>query len=92
MSWSIVFIGKPKQVVEAMQKETDTMSGASKTEYEQALPHLAALIGQNFAIPETEWNPPTMRISANGHGVFNEGKQVNNQLRVTIETLDGRLV
>jgi len=50
MSWSIHFIGKPEKVVEALEAHVEKtgISGASKEEYEKALPNMVGLVKQNF--------------------------------------------
>lgn len=92
MSWSIAFIGKPKNIVGAMQEEAEKMVGTSKEEYLHALPHLQSLVALNFAEVETEYSPSVIRVVANGHGIFKDGKQVSGQQNVVIESFGGKLV
>jgi hypothetical protein len=51
MSWSIYAKGRPQKVAEYLDKQVKNMSGASKAEYLRALPHLKALVLQNFDDP-----------------------------------------
>lgn len=65
MSWSVTFIGKPKKVIDALDKHIESMGNytpnPSKEEYEEALPHLKALIGLNIG------ENKIIKLSANGH-------------------------
>ena len=49
MSWSISFIGKPENVEKSQEANSEKLSGASKEEYDDAKPHLIAIVNQNFA-------------------------------------------
>ena len=92
MSWSISFIGKPENVALAIEGEATKMEGQSRLEYEDAVPHLAALVRQNFAKEGTNYTTPCVRITANGHGDSREGDQLARQLAVTIEANYTKLV
>jgi hypothetical protein len=75
MSWSIGFIGKPEKVIEALEAQSAKFSDQSKVEYDEALPHLKALISQNFGFDYP------VKITAAGHGLGG----VNRQLTASIE-------
>jgi hypothetical protein len=85
MSWSIQFIGKPEKVVEALQKQSESMNGESKVEYDSALPHLAGLVKENFGYDYA------VKIVAAGHGMAG-GEKPNRQLTASIELIYGLLV
>jgi hypothetical protein len=87
MSWSVQFIGKPEKVIEALQKQSETMSGESKAEYDSALPHLIGIVKENIGY---DW---PVKIVASGHGqsVTGDGK-VYRQLTASIELIYGLLV
>jgi hypothetical protein len=84
MSWSIGFIGKPEKVIEALEAESGKMSGESKVEYDEALPHLIVLVKQNFGT-----NYP-VKITASGHG--QTGEKPHRQLTASIELVYNLLV
>lgn len=85
MSWSISFIGKPEKVVEALQKQSETLTGESKKEYDSALSHLIGLVNENFGTPYP------VKIAASGHGTVYTDKS-NRQLSVSLDVVYGLLV
>ncbi|HLO59039.1 MAG TPA: hypothetical protein VK172_14820 [Lentimicrobium sp.] len=87
MSWSILFIGKPENVAKALEDEKDKMSGPSKEEYVDALPHLVGLVKQNFS---TNHQSP-IKISASGWGISSNDVS-QRTLSVSIEAVPGTLV
>lgn len=89
MSWTINFIGKPENVVTALEKHSNNLTGASKIEYDAALPHFVALIKENFGS-----NPLIVKIIASGHGYehVEHGEQSYRQCSVIIEQIYGTLV
>ena len=68
MSWSVHFIGHAQNVVRALKAESTRLSGPSKEEYDQALPHLCALVSGNAG--------PTVDLRANGHATLKDGVRV----------------
>ena len=70
MSWNVSFIGKPENVVAALEKYmADTpATDQSKIEYEAAKPHLIALVQNNFASKDSTYVCPTIKIEASGSG------------------------
>lgn len=87
MSWSIAFIGKPENVAKALEDNSAKLSGQSKTEFDAALPHLVALVKENFG-----QNSPTLKIAASGSGYSTGGEQVQRNCTVSIESLYGTIV
>lgn len=84
MSWSVGFIGKPEKVAEALTAQSDKMSGESKVEYDSALPHLVALVNENFG------SDYPVKLTAAGHGTT--GEKPNRTLTASIELVYGLLV
>lgn len=82
MSWSINFIGKAEEVIKSLDDYSVKLQGPggeqSKLEYDEALPHLKALVLQNFGFDRT------IEISANGSGWAEGGEQKNRSLYCTI--------
>jgi len=90
MSWSINAIGKPENIVKALEAESTKMTGQSKVEYDDALPHLVGLVKQNFLGPDSE--PPLIEVNANGSGYAKDGQQVTRDCAVTIKRHYTRMV
>lgn len=64
MSWSVNLIGTPTKITAALKKQSETLTGQSKEEFDAALPHMLGLLAQNYA----GTYEPAMRITASGHG------------------------
>lgn len=93
MSWSISLMGKPKNVVAALKAESAKLTGASKEEYDEALPHLIGLVEQNVA---EENYPQVVDLDASGHANFvvvdGQRKKTFASCSVTIKSFTKRLV
>ena len=87
MSWSVTFIGYPENVVTALEKESEKLTGQSKVEYDSALPHLTGIVKENFG-----GVAPLMKISANGHGYADSEGQKQRTLQCSIEQIYGIVV
>lgn len=87
MSWSITFIGKPENVANALEEQSAKLSDQSKVEYDIALPHMVALVKENFGD-----DSPVIKITGNGHGYSVNGEQRQRQCVVSIERIYGTLV
>ena len=85
MSWSISFMGAPRNVAIALKNESEKLSGESKVEYDAALPHMVGLVEQNFE------NVPMVKINASGHGYVN-GENEERQCSVAIDPVYTQLV
>lgn len=92
MSWSVNYLGKASLVAKALDDESAKMSGQSKVEFDDAKPHLIALVIQNF----TEDGHPDalVRLNASGHGTATstagtgetaEPKQLTRSCTVSLE-------
>ncbi len=66
MSWSISAAGTPDEVVAALEKQSEELSGQSKVEYDDAMPHLIGLVRETFV--EEGAPPAKINLYANGHG------------------------
>jgi hypothetical protein len=84
MSWSVQFIGKPEKVVEALNAQSEKMSGESKVEYDSALPNLVGLVKENFGYDYL------VNLIASGHG--QTGEKPCRQLTAKVELIYGVLV
>lgn len=88
MSWSVNFVGKPENISKALEENSGKLSGVSKEEYDTALPHIVALVNQNF----NKDYPPILKIDANGHA-YKDGDTTNySNCSVSITVLGGQLV
>ncbi len=81
MSWSINVIGESEKVIKELDDYSVRLenSGQSKIEYDEALPHLKALVLQNFGFNRT------IKLNAHGSGWAENGEQKNRSLYCTIE-------
>jgi hypothetical protein len=84
MSWSIQFIGKPEKVIEALNANSEKMSGESKAEFDSALPHLVGLVNENFGYDYL------VNLTASGHG--QTGEKPSRQLTAKVELIYGVIV
>jgi len=81
MSWSIQYVGTPDKLVDAMNKYSDSLSGQSKLEFDDALPHLKHLLLQNVGAY-------VFRIVANGHAQFDSaGTKTSGYCAVNFEQI-----
>jgi hypothetical protein len=77
MSWSITTSGTPEEVVLKLEEQSNTLGGQSKEEFDYALPHMIALVRENFN--------GTINLNAYGHGVKDtEGKYYDKSCTVNI--------
>lgn len=89
MSWSIYLVGKPENVVKALEEESAKMTGQSKLEYDEALPHLVGLVKQNFH-PASSLQ--AIDLEANGSGYAKGDTQMSRNCSVKIGTFSKRVV
>lgn len=92
MSWSVSLIGKPALVAQALDEHSGQLSGQSKIEFEAALPHLKALVLDNFAAPDSGCVEPLVKLDANGSGTTRGAEQVSRSCTVRLEALYNRLL
>jgi hypothetical protein len=91
MSWSLMFIGNPENIVKALEEHSEKLNGASKTEFDSALPHIVGIVQQNFNKAEGG-TAPVLKVSASGHGYFSNEGPVNSSCQVSIESFYATLV
>jgi hypothetical protein len=72
MSWSISLRGTPATVARSLEEHSAGLTGQSKVEYDGALPHLAALVRENFVAEGGEHPEPTIALDAFGSGSARE--------------------
>lgn len=68
MSWSMNVMGTPKAIKQAIAREAKRLTGQSSVEFNEARPHLEALVDLNMA--GTSGSPGTIEFVANGHANF----------------------
>jgi len=90
MSWSVGFVGKVEQVVNALEAYSSGLTGLSKEEYDAALPSIVALVKLNM----NPAYPPTIRVEASGHGTkdMKTGEMTQSQCMVTVKSESVRVV
>ena len=87
MSWSIQFIGKPENVVKALNEQSVKFNNQSRVEYDSALPHMVALVKENFGPDDI-----VLKIIASGHGMANAKEQIDRYFTISIERIYGVIV
>lgn len=88
MSWSVNLVGKADNIKEALRQESQRLTGASKEEFDEALPHMLGLLDLNHN-PE---HPQTLELDANGHGYFRDGAKVSSTCQVKLGNCSRRVV
>jgi len=83
MSWSINLIGKPDNLVEALEKKSVELNGKSKEEFDEVLPSLIKIIKLNYNSAGTS----ALRVVASGHAY--EG---HSQCSIQVESVGGIIV
>jgi hypothetical protein len=89
MSWSITLIGNPENIATALTAQSEKLEGQSKVEFDSALPHLAALVKENF---NAGGPTPVIKLAASGHGYAVDGTQKQRHLTASIEVSYATLV
>jgi hypothetical protein len=87
MSWSVIYIGTPSNIVAALKKESERLTSTSKEEFDTALPGLITLVEMNH----NSQAEPCLKLSANGHGYSSNELKYGNT-NVTLENLGVALV
>jgi hypothetical protein len=92
MSWSFQAIGKPEKIVQALEEESNRLTAQSKVEFDDAKPHLAALVLQNFAKGDASLMPAAIHLNASGSGTSRGDEQMQRSCTVEIKPLYTRLL
>lgn len=88
MSWSLVWVGTPDKIVEALDKESDRLTGMSKDEFDKVKPALVTLVQSNFDKTVT----PALELSANGHAYTENGEPKYSTCNVSLKNLGAALL
>ncbi len=84
MSWSFSAVGKPAAVTKAIEESSNNkLTDPSLTEWNEAKPALLMLVGANLG------GGIVVKVNANGHGSFTDGKKTSGQCSCVIESLYG---
>lgn len=89
MSWSVNFIGKPDNIVKALENESERLTGESKKEFDIICPMLACLVRQNF---NNTSSAPVLQLIASGHTASDNGNPMYGNLSVTLDYAPGIIV
>ena len=91
-------MGKPEAVAKALEEESAKLTGQSKDEYDAALPHLAALVRENFVKAGSGYGEPVIEFSASGSGTARPAtpggavENVQRQVSVTLKPVWTKLL
>jgi len=88
MSWSVILIGNPDNIVKALQQNSEKLNGTSKDEFDAALPHLIGLVKEN----SNKTQQPVLKLSASGHGYLRDSEFDYKTCQVLIEDIGGLIV
>lgn len=89
MSWSVSIIGKPDSVAAKLDEIAGALSGQSLEEYNDAKPHLQALVQQ--VVTTGDGYGSLINLRANGHATFTDGKKVYGTISVALDPWYGTL-
>jgi hypothetical protein len=89
MSWSVAVIGTPEKIVEYLEQESARLTGQSKVEFDDAKPHIVALVKENF---KEAGEPVLVDLQANGSGSGQGDVQVNRSCSVSVKPIYARLL
>jgi hypothetical protein len=89
VSWSVSAAGTPAEVADKLEAYGAQLTGQSKLEFDEARPHLAALVGQNFHDATGEARPPRVQLTAHGSGYAAGDRQVSRSCAVQIGPAPG---
>ena len=96
MSWSITSIGNPVNVAKELDEESARLTGQCKVEFDAALPHLKAIVLENFQTRPAPYCQPVVKLEASGHGSASGAGadliQVERNCMVKIESHYAKLV
>lgn len=89
MSWGVSFVGKPEAVAKALDEYSGKLSGQCRIEYDDAKPHLIALVRQKFTTDAGRakgyGEPGMIALDASGSGSAVNGEQLNRDVQVSIK-------
>lgn len=85
MSWSITLIGRPEKVCERLKKHSELLKDESKIEFDDALPHIMALVSQNVG------DNHVIKLNANGHASFVNRIKTYGNMQIQIDPIYGEL-
>lgn len=91
MSWSICIIGKPENVVKALGDYSEKLTGASKEEFDAALPNIVALVKMNYNRNPNQ-TESVIRVEGNGHAYKQNDEPYYSNLNISVTPLNGTLV
>lgn len=78
MSWSVMYVGSPLNIVSALESYGEGLFGPSKDEFITALPHISALVKLNQQSPQRG-----LKLNASGSQGY---------CNVSIETMQSTMV
>ena len=90
MSWSVNFIGTPERINVALDDESARLTGQSRIEFDDALPHLKALVASNF--DKNAKQPILVKLVASGSGSADALGQSSRSATISIERMWSNLL
>jgi len=84
MSWSLSVIGTPDAVKRALADYSESLRDQSKSEFDEALPALEALVGANVG-------GQAVKLVAAGHATFEGDQKTSGNCSVVVEPFYGKV-
>lgn len=95
MSWSISVVGNPDNIVKHLREQSAKLTGQSKIEYDDALPHIEGLVNQTFRteLGATKGhNLSALEVQASGSGSAEGETQLSRSCSVSIKPTHFKVV
>ncbi len=86
MSWSIYKTGTAEELSKALKDYGNSITGQSKEEFDEAAPHIEALVNQNFAVDGSGYAEKYLDLSACGSGYSKDGNQMERSCIISIKS------
>lgn len=80
MSFSVTYIGRPDAIKRRLATHSEELTGQSKEEFDAVLPSMNRILDQNVG-------GSALRLEANGHASFADGKKTYGACQVSISIL-----
>lgn len=80
MSWSLNVVGTRDNIRAALKAESSRLTGQSKEEFDDALPHLDALLELNINTANLQ---QLYELEASGHASFTDGRLTYRSVNVS---------
>lgn len=88
MSWSVSVIGTPEAITRELDIYQVSLQGQSREEFDDAKPHIQALLKQNRSI----YHPPLLHLEACGSGGKVNNQETGRECTITLRRMWTKVV